>query len=255
MVVYTQAIVRRPCTNFKDGITEADLGMPDHQLSLMQHDAYCRALERCGLKIVQLPPDPGFPDSCFVEDTAVIADGAAVITRLGHITRRGEEKSIASTLSQSKQLLYIKEPGTVDGGDVMRMGDHYIIGLSQRTNSDGARQLASFLASLGKSATTVQVERFIHLKTYVSSVEDEILLCLEGYINPDWQKAAKHLISVPPEEHWAANCLGANGKVLVPASCPKTSEALEKAGKEVLCLDMSEFQKMDGRLTCLSILL
>jgi len=250
----SKAVVRIPTLNFCDGITEANLGMPDFERAMLQHELYCKALEECGLELINLPPDADHPDACFVEDAAVVVDDTVVIARLGHPSRRGEEKSVEAALQVFKQLRHIEPPGTMDGGDIMRVGDHYFIGISQRTNKEGATQLATILKSLGKAVTTISVEKFIHLKTYVSSIDDHTVLCLDGCISNEELQPATRIIMVPAEEHWAANCAGVNGFVLIPANCPRTAAALQEAGKKILPLEMSEFQKMDGRLTCLSIL-
>jgi len=260
-VRYTAAIVRPPSANFDEGVTEADLGKPDYDLAMQQHSAYCEALRRAGVDVIALAPDPKFPDACFVEDTAIVIDeGAAVITRPGHPARRGEEKAVADVLAKFKKTNVIEEPGTVDGGDVMRIGDHFFIGLSARTNQSGAEKLSAILNKHGKTSSTFDVENYIHLKTALSPIDSETMLCLEDYAVPQRQRCKffsqiKRVISVPAAEHWAANCLSVNDHVLVPQGCLETAASLEKLGKKVIALDMSEFQKMDGRLTCLSILL
>ncbi len=253
--MHRRALVRPPGPNFKDGLTEAALGAPDYHLALAQHEGYCRALAMCGLELITLPPDPNYPDSCFVEDAAVIIDGIAVITRIGHAARRGEEKAVGAALADFKQILNIEEPGTVDGGYVMLLADHLFVGLSRRTNREGAEQLMEIARSAGKSASAIPVSDFLHLKTFVSPIADDTILLLKDTISATYFEMVRNIIEVPREEHWAANCIGINGFAVAPAGCDKTRASLEKAGKTVFSVDVSEFQKMDGRLTCLSVLI
>ena len=181
---YSKAIIRKPAPNFRDGLTESNLGMPDYELALAQHGHYCQALQVCGLEIIELEPEPSFPDACFVEDAAIIVDDQAVVSRLGHPSRRGEETSIADILASYKQLTFIKEPGTIDGGDVMQVGDHFFIGLTKRTNEEGAGRLADILRNCGKTSSTVRVENFIHLKTFVTSIDADTLVGLTKHMSP-----------------------------------------------------------------------
>lgn len=249
---FTHAIVRPPSESFHLGLTEANLGAPDYGKALEQHAVYCAALQECGLELAALPPVDEFPDACFVEDTAIVIDDTVAITRIGATSRRGEESAVANFLGARKKLAYIEEPGTLDGGDVMRVGDHFYIGLSKRTNQPGAKQLASIVESCGKTASTIPVADFIHLKTFMSTVDRSTVIGLQKYF-PGVLRAFTPLF-VPEREHWAANCVSANGFVVIPADCPETEAILQKHGQEVLTVDVCEFQKMDGRLTCLSIL-
>ncbi len=251
---YSHALVRPPADNFFDGVTEANLGLPDIQLALEQHANYCAALRNCGLELIILPPEQAYPDSCFVEDTAIVVDRkTVVIARPGHTTRRGEEKSVRETLSKHKTIIDIEEPGTVDGGDIMHVGDHFFIGLSKRTNREGADQLSEAIIRCGKSASTLPVEKFIHLKTFITSINADTVIGLINHI-PEQLQHVKNQILVPAKEHWAANCLSANGTVILPVNCPITEASVRNLGLQVATVDVSEFQKMDGRLTCLSIL-
>jgi dimethylargininase len=253
-LTHSKAIVRPPAENFSDGITEAGLGLPVYKLALKQHDDYCRALQDCGLELIKLAPDTRYPDSCFVEDTAIIVGDHAIISRLGHPSRRGEESEIAEVLSSFKTLVHIEAPGTIDGGDVMCVGDHFFIGLTGRTNEAGAAQLADVVQQCGFTWSTVPIDKFIHLKTAFSAIDIDTVLCLSG-VPDECFSLVQHRVSVPQDEHWAANSLSTNGFVLVPANCPRTMQLIEQSGKDAISIDTSEFQKMDGRLTCLSILL
>ena len=156
--MFTKAIVRPPCTNFAAGLTTVDLGAPDFERALKQHEVYCQTLESCGLDVIRLPPDEQHPDSTFVEDTAILTARGAVITRPGAPPRLGEATQIAPLIRDNFSNVHlIEEPGTVDGGDVCEAGEHFFIGLSQRTNEHGARQLAGFLESFGYTSSLIDV--------------------------------------------------------------------------------------------------
>jgi len=248
----SMAITRLPGENFRDGITSAGLGPPDYRLALRQHAAYRDALERCGLEVILLEPDPVYPDAPFVEDTAVITEKTAIVTRPGDPRRRGEEVPIARVLSQYRETKVIESPGTVDGGDILRADDHFYIGLSGRTNLEGARQLASILSRDGYSASTVHVRDALHLKSGVNYMGDGLMIVQEKL--RDLEFLGKYnIITVGEDEAYAANCLPVNGTVIVPAGFPRTASEIISAGLEIIELEMSEFMKMDGGLTCLSL--
>ena len=171
-MTFTRAIVRPPAATFADGLTTAGLGPPDLPAALAQHAAYVAALEACGLAVTRLPPDDRFPDSTFVEDTAVLARGLAVLCRPGAPSRAGEVEAIRPALDAFfPSSAAIEAPGTVDGGDVCEAGDHVFIGVSERTNEEGARQLASLLATRGLGSTLVDVRGIpglLHLKSGIA---------------------------------------------------------------------------------------
>src|SRR6185436_10417020 len=148
--LFTHAIVRPPAATFAAGITTSSLGPPDLALALEQHEAYCRTLERLGLSLVRLAPEPDFPDSTFVEDAAIVTSRGAILTRPGAPSRAGEVAALGAALGRwFPELDRITAPGTVDGGDVCEAGDHFFIGVSRRTNMEGAAQLARWLADRG----------------------------------------------------------------------------------------------------------
>ena len=253
---FTRAIVRPPGANFADGLTTVDLGVPDYALTLRQHAAYCEALERCGLTLIRLEPDLRFPDSTFVEDTAVLAEGCAVVTRPGDPTRLGEEVEIRAELAKSFAVVdAIHAPRTVDGGDICEAGPHFFLGVSKRTNTEGARQLATILERRGFSAETVDVREvpgILHLKSGVSYLGDGRLVVIPGLAaHPAFARYER--VVVDEEEAYAANCVRVNDAVVVPAAHPRTSAAIRALGYPVIELAMSEFQKMDGGLSCLSL--
>jgi len=250
---FRRAVVRRPCRNFVHGLTTAELGPPDFDRALGQHAAYVEALRSCGVEVVVLEGDERFPDSTFVEDPAVVTDRLAVITRLGAPSRRGEEAAIAEALAPFfPRPERIQGPGTLDGGDVLQAGSHFFIGLSGRTNRHGAEQLAAILKKYRYSASLVGLKDVLHLKTGVAHLGGaDILAAGELLRKPDFRNF--DLIPVADEESYAANSVWVNGTVLMPSGFEETKRAVERAGYPVLALDVSEFQKLDGGLSCLSL--
>jgi dimethylargininase len=225
-------------------------------LALTQHARYCAALEQCGLALTRLPADPRHPDSTFVEDAAVITSGGAVLARPGAPSRLGEVKGVAEALGRFfPRLRGITPTGTLDGGDVCEAGEHFYIGISRRTNEEGARQLAAILAEEGRTASLVDirdVDGILHLKSG--------LAWLGGRRLAVWDTLAGHpgfrgweLLHVGTDDRYAANCVLVNGRLLVAAGHPGFETALRELGHEPLVLDMSEFRKMDGGLSCLSL--
>lgn len=250
--MFSKAITRRPSPDFGDGITTAGLGAPDYDLALDQHSAYCAALQSLGLDLIVLEYDSVYPDSVFVEDTAVITEKMAVITRPGDPRRLGEEVSIAQTLSLFRELHVIESPGTLDGGDVMRAEDHFFIGRSERTNVEGALQLSSLLSRFGYTSSIVDTDGHLHLKEFANYIGDNILVVLKKMALLDEFKRFE-MITVDAEEAYCANCLSVNGTILFPSGFDRTREKLASKGMDILQLEMSEFRKMDGGLTCLSL--
>lgn len=248
----SKAIVRAPPGNFSQGITSSGLGRPDYDLALKQHRDYYQALKALGVKLIMLEKDSDFPDSSFVEDTAVVNEKCAVITRPGDTRRRGEEKKIEKVLSKYRDIERIKKPGTVDGGDVLRIHNKYYIGLSQRTNREGGKQLSRILKKYGYDAEFIPVKNMLHLKSGVNYLDRGVIIIREEMSDFTCFKNF-HKITVNPQESYAANCIFVNGLVLMPAGFPETSKKTESAGFNIIELQMSEFEKMDGGVSCLSI--
>ena len=250
---FNQAIVRRPATTMVDGITSANIGPPDHQLALKQHQGYIEILENCGLKVTVLEEEPDFPDSVFVEDTAVLTPEFAVITNPKPETRSGEIHSMSKILREIYNQVYsVKSPGTLEGGDVLQINDKFFIGLTDRTNTEGANQLINFVKKHGYSGYKVSVKNLLHLKTGVSYLGDNTLLVDECFAEiEEFQNFRK--ILVPSGEAYAANAIRINDRVIIPEGFPVVSGLLGKTGFEVLQSPMSEFQKLDGGLSCLSL--
>lgn len=253
--MFTNAIVRTPADSMIDGITTAGLGAPVISLALEQHAAYIRALQACGVAVTVMEPDPAFPDSCFVEDAAVLAERVAIVTNPGAPSRKGEERAVEEVLRRfytGDQIQHIRAPGTLEGGDVMRVGDCFYVGLSQRTNAEGARQFLEILREHGYAGREVQLNEMLHLKTGLAYLEEGILLVAGEFIGHPLFREMK-TIAIDPRDAYSANCIWVNGTVLVPAGYPATAAKIEAAGLPVLEVDTSEFRKLDGGLSCLSL--
>ncbi|UXI70425.1 dimethylarginine dimethylaminohydrolase family protein [Tahibacter amnicola] len=254
--MFSQALVRPPSLNFADGLTREDLGAPDFPKALAQHERYCEALQRCGLTLTRLPPDARFPDGTFVEDTAVLMPNCSVLTLPGAESRAGEVDAIRDALlRQGHRLVQIQAPGSVDGGDICETGDHVLIGISARTNEEGARQLAAFLADAGYTSECVDIraiDSILHLKSGLSWLGDNRVLLIEALAgHPAFARYER--IVIDADEAYAANAIRVNDHVLLAAGYPRTAERLRQAGYSLVELDMSEYRKMDGGLSCLSL--
>jgi dimethylargininase len=249
---FTRAIVRLPGTDFAQGITEEKLGPPDYKLMLEQHQGYIQALETAGLEVMVLDPLPGFPDAYFVEDVAEVTPHVAVITRPGAISRRGEVDSIEPVLTTYRPVHHIESPGTLDGGDVLMIDNHFYIGISKRTNPEGAGQLGRILEEYGHTWAPVPVSSGLHLKTNVSYLGGNTLLVTNLLAGRDVFRGYDKILVEKGEER-AANSLQINDALLVPKGFPKTKARLNPLGYRLVEVDASEARKMDGGLSCMSI--
>jgi dimethylargininase len=252
--MFSEAIVRVPGRNFHQGLTTVLLGVPRFELVLTQHAGYCAALRDCGLKVTTLGEDLDHPDSTFVEDTAVVTPRGAIVTLPGARSREGEVAAMRTVLQGFfPALTEIQTPGTLDGGDICEADSHFFLGVSLRTNEEGARQLGVFLRGLGFTSEVVDVrgiDSILHLKSGVSFVGDNTLVVIEEMAGmfPGYER-----IVVSRDESYAANCVRVNDRVLVAGGYPRLVQELRGRGFDPLELDMSEFQKMDGGLSCLSL--
>ena len=253
---FTRALLRLPGENFAAGITTSAEGAPVLARTLEQHRRYAAALEACGLATTTLPADPRYPDGTFVEDTAIVTAKGAIITRPGAASRTGETELVAAALAPHyRRLAHITAPGSVDGGDICETDAGILIGVTARTNEAGARQLAGLLGELGYAATLVDVRAvpgLLHLKTGISYLGDGRLAIAAG-LPPLPALARYEPVMVAAEERYAANCIRVNDRVLVAAGYPRFADALARLGYDPLPLEMSEFRKMDGGLSCLSL--
>ena len=251
--MFTHAIARKPGPNFAQGITTAvNEESPKYETLVNQHKEYISTLKSIGLEVILLDALPDHPDAYFVEDTAVVATDVAVITNPGADARKGEEETIAPVLAQYRKTEKIRPPGTVDGGDILQVGKHFFIGLSERTNHEGAGQLSHILKRYGYTCTIVAVGEGLHFKSSVNYVGQNTLLITEDF-SENAQFEGYDTIVVDSIESYAANTLFINNHLLVPRGYPDTRKKLEMLDFKIIELDTSEVRKMDGGLTCMSL--
>jgi dimethylargininase len=248
------AITRQISPRFNEcELTHLDRQPIDLDLARAQHHEYEAALRELGCEVISLPPEPDLPDSVFVEDVALVFDEVAIITRPGADSRKPEAESIAQALSPYRTLFAIEVPGTIDGGDVLRVGRTIYSGLSGRTNRSGVEQLQKFLAPYGYTVKGVDVTGCLHLKSAVTQVSDDVLL-----INPAWMDRSTfkkmRFIEVDESEPSAANAVWLDDAVLYPSSFPRTQRRLEDAGLRLKIVAATEVAKAEGAVTCCSLI-
>lgn len=217
-----------------------------------QHEAYREALESLGCRVIALPAQEAMPDAVFVEDVALVLDEVAVMTRPGAASRRGEGETVEPVLAAFRPVRAITAPGTLDGGDVLRLGRRVFVGESARSNADGIAQLRALLGPYGYEVRGVPTRGCLHLKSAATQVADGVLLVQPAWVDPAAFRDCRRVEVDPAEEH-AANALRIGDAVLFPAAFPRTRRRLEDAGVEVLAVDLSELQKAEGATTCCSL--
>jgi dimethylargininase len=225
----------------------------DVAAAMAEHARYEEALRSLGATVVSAPPEPALPDAVFVEDTALVLDEVAVLARPGAPSRRPEVESIGKVLSPYRSLLRIEPPGTLDGGDVLRVGRTLFVGVSSRTNRAGLSQLEAFVDTLGYEVIPIEVSGCLHLKSAVTQVAEGMLLINARRVRPECF-APMQLIAVAPSEPEAANALWCNGAVIYPAHYPETTERLDRAGLQVVSVPNAEIAKAEAGVTCCSLL-
>jgi dimethylargininase len=249
---FTRAITRTPAENFAQGITTSDLSMPDYQRMLVQHKAYINTLESLGLEVLVLDALDQYPDAYFVEDTAVVTPDVAIITNPGAFARKGEQNTIEPLLSKYRQIAHIQHPGTLDGGDVLLVHNHFFIGISERTNREGAEQLGRIVSECGYTWEPIPVAAGLHLKSSVNYIGMDVMLVTQEFADLEHFQRYKNIV-LDKSEGYAANTLWVNDTLITPMGFPHTKQKLESLGLPVIELDVSEARKMDGGLTCMSL--
>jgi dimethylargininase len=248
------ALAREPAPTLEDCLlTYVSRSHIDYPTALEQHRQYCQALRDSGAEVRVLPARPEFPDSVFIEDVAVVLDELVVLARPASEIRQGEVRLLASEELPHRRVVSIEAPGTLEGGDVLRIGKRIFAGLSSRTNAQGLESLARIAQPLGYQVIPVQVKGCLHLKTACTALDKRTLL-----INPDWIQSAPfegfRWVTVPAKEPWAANALPVGQRICMNSAHPMTLEKVAAKGYAVHPLDISEFTKAEGGLTCLSLL-
>ena len=256
MCHYEKAITRPPCSRFAEGLTHGRLGKPDVELALRQHEAYVKTLRRCGVDVIVLRPDEDYPDSCFTEDEAIVTDRMAVIPSFCRASRQGEERRIRPIIEAfySGRIEEIKEPGTLEGGDICRAGNHFFIGISSRTNEEGAHQFAEIVKRYGFTYAFCDIRgiEILHLSTGMSYIGNNTIVCCPAF--RDFPAYDSYRVIVTDEkEAYAANCVRINEKVIISEGYQHLEKKLRKTGFDVITTPMSEIEKQDGGLSCLSI--
>jgi dimethylargininase len=232
--------------------TFADEASVDHQLALRQHEGYREALRRCGCRVITLDVNRQHPDSVFVEDTALVLDEVAIMMSPGAASRRDEPRAIEAALRDFRPIVRVELPATIDGGDIVRHEKHLYAGASQRTNAAGIAALANLAGKYGYEVTAVAVHGCLHLKSACSALPDGRFL-----VNSDWIDVsplpAGRLVEVPSSEAWAGDVLVIGERIIVSDAFPETADLLAWQGWEVLPVAVSEFAKVEGGVTCLSL--
>ena len=234
-------------------LTHLDRVVIDVDLARRQHAAYEAALGALGCHVVQLPPEPDMPDAVFVEDVAIVLDELAAVARPGAVSRRGETDSIAAALERHRPLFAIEPPGTIEGGDVLRVGRTLFVGVSTRTNRSGLDQFRRIVSAFDYWVEQVEVAGALHLKSAITCVGERTLL-----INRNWVDAFAFddydLIDVDPTEPFSANALLVGGGLIYPEQCPCTRAMLERRDIRIVPVNVSELAKAEGGVTCCSVI-
>jgi dimethylargininase len=225
----------------------------DMEKARAQHHAYESALASLGARVISLPEESELPDSMFVEDPAIVLDELAVVFPLGTETRRREAASLAKAISRFRKIETVTLPGTVEGGDILRVGKKLFAGLTARTNEEGIRQLRGIVEPFGYDVIAVPVTGCLHLKSAATHLGKNILLANRAWFDPT-PLAGFEWIDVDPAEPHAGNALALNGSIIFPASFPRTLARIEAKGFRVLPLDIAELQKAESGLTCSSLI-
>jgi len=221
--------------------------------AIVQHDQYEACLRSLGIAVVSLPGVPDLPDAVFVEDPAIVLDEVAIMTRMGAESRRGESASLAEAVARFRPLRWITEPGTLEGGDVVRIGSTLFVGRSVRSNDAGIAQLARELVPLGYTVQSLQIQSCLHLKSACTYLGRDMLLANRGWVDMGPFGNAR-VIDVAPGEPAAADVLAIDDTVVIPASFPETARILDRAGWRVFPIDVSELQKAEAGVTCMSLI-
>ena len=246
-----RALVREPGDRYTLCISSHPLRHTiDVSLARRQHAEYCRILSELGLEVIHLPRDDDHPDSCFVEDNAVIHGRRALICRMAKESRRGEEVAVEEALREYMPVKRAVPPATIEGGDVIHLPDHLISGVTQRTNREGIAQMEAWF---NVKVETIADPRIVHLKSYVTYLGRGMMIATRTYADHPALRAFNVLV-VPDDESYAANTLAIGDTVLMPRGYPKLQRLVKEAGFDVIPVNVSEFQKCEGALTCLSLL-
>ena len=246
------ALVRRPSPRLADGLlTHIGRSPVDADVAMKQWEGYVRALVDAGWQVTEVAPAPGCPDSVFVEDTVVVYGDLAVIARSGAVERRPEAEGTEKAVAQhGYRIAHIEAPGVLDGGDVLKHGGTVYVGQSGRTNADGIRQLADHLALFGATVVAVPLTKALHLKSAVTALPDGTII---GYAPVVDDPSVFRDFLAAPEEPGAHVVLLGDGKLLMSSRTPETAKMMQGRGYHPVLVDIGEFEKLEGCVTCLSV--
>lgn len=252
--MYTHMIVRTPSKSMIKGLRRDFTGEPDYELALKQHQAYIDALESLGMVVDVLPPLEEYPDACFVEDVAVVTEKMAIVTNPGAESRNGEKEHIVEALKKyypEDKIHYITE-GFVEGGDIVRVDDHFYLGDTERSNEAGRKQFIEIVKQYGFTGSVEPTTSGLHIGCDMMYIKNNNLVITGDLLNnPVFDKYNKVIAS--EEEAYAANVAWINGTVLMAQGYPKLEKQIKDLGYDVIAIDNSEFKKIDGSITCLSL--
>lgn len=248
------AFVRRPASSLVHcevtHVAREDIDLPS---AFRQHQEYCRAIQTGGVTVESLPPEESFPDAACIEDNAIILPELAVIASMGTASRRGEPALLVSVLSQRRRLVHVSPPAAIEGGDVFRIGKTVYVGASSRTNREGVNALRDVVEPLGYGVVLLPIRGCLHLKTACTPLDDDTLLVNPGWLDVSALKTFR-LVSVPPEEPFAANVLRLPAGILGNAAYPRTLDLIQEHGCPVTGVELTEFSKAEAGPTCLSLI-
>ena len=256
MFDYERAITRPPCDTFAEGLTHGLLGKPDVKLAKDQHERYVAALRSCGIEVVVLPPENEYPDSCFTEDEVIVTDRVAVIPSFCRPLRQGEEDLMRPVIESyyGDRIETIRKPGTLEGGDICRDGNHFFVGISSRTNEEGARQFAEIVKRYGFTCDFCDIRgiKILHLSTGMSYIGGNTVICCPAFRDLPAYRGYRVIVT-DEAEAYSANCVRIRDTVIMPEGFQNTEKKLRDAGFNILTTPMSEIEKQDGGLSCLSV--
>jgi dimethylargininase len=251
---FTHILARRPALNFADGLTTAELGIPDYAKATEQYESYLQALRDCGLSVTVLDADDRFPDGHFVEDPVIVYKNLAFLCRSGARERREEAQSLLPHLANFDVINIDNDSAFIDGGDVLFCAERVLVGQSERTNQAGADALCRALQTVKSDirVDTVPFSGVLHLKSGITELAPNVLVCDPAF-KTDYSFDWAELITLPAEEGAGADVMPINDTIFIVEGYPRLRKVAEKYYDRIVALNMSEFQKMDGALTCLSL--
>ena len=252
-VLTVKYAIVRPVPDSYERCVRTNVEKIDIALARNQHEEYCKTLQKLGLKLIWIKGDDALPDSCFVEDTAIVIGEKTIICNMKIKSRAPEVIEVAKVLKKLKETYYIKPPATIDGGDVLKIENRVFIGLSARTNLHAIRQLRKVLEGSDLEIVPVKVQNVLHLKSACTYLGNNYVILSKGNFDVSVLRDYEKIV-VPRGEEYAADCLAINGTVLMARGYPKTKKLVENEGFSVKEIEMSEFRKGEGALTCLSII-